>query len=53
MLQYSEILDGFEGDDTEIDDDDIMTIDDLIINDEADEDDNDPEQAYCEDFIGK
>jgi hypothetical protein len=59
MLTYDETLDGFVGDDdddSDIDDSgDIINIDDLdtlIDNAEADEDENDPDQAYCEDFIG-
>jgi hypothetical protein len=58
MLTYDENLDGFVGDDdddSDVDDNgDIINIDDLdalIDNAEADEDENDPDQAYYEDFI--
>ena len=60
MLHYNEILDGFEGSDDDIDDDDetnngdtIQAIDDLIDNAEVDEDTEEPTaDDFVEEFIG-
>ena len=59
MLHYNEILDGFEGSD-DIDDDDetnngdVMTIDNLVGDDEVDPDTEEPvADDFCQDFIGR
>jgi hypothetical protein len=60
MLKYNENLDRFEGDDdTDIDDDeetnngDVMTIDDLLDNEEVDPDNEEPTaDDFAQDFIG-